>query len=117
MGKRFKCARAPRAGDGSPETLVRTYFQLMGWPTMLASSDQESFVRRVHQAKQTALLKMLAEGRVPVRQGVSQARRRWGGRACMSHTRKREAGGARTQRGAAACSAAAGPTLRQKCSA
>ena len=36
-----------QGGDGTAEGLVTAYFKCMGWPMMLATSDQGAFTRKV----------------------------------------------------------------------
>lgn len=36
-----------QGGDGTAEGMVISYFTRMGWPTMLATSDQPAFIRKV----------------------------------------------------------------------
>eukprot|EP00197_Chlamydomonas_leiostraca_P014992 CAMPEP_0202881112 /NCGR_PEP_ID=MMETSP1391-20130828/36057_1 /ASSEMBLY_ACC=CAM_ASM_000867 /TAXON_ID=1034604 /ORGANISM="Chlamydomonas leiostraca, Strain SAG 11-49" /LENGTH=376 /DNA_ID=CAMNT_0049563741 /DNA_START=199 /DNA_END=1329 /DNA_ORIENTATION=- len=60
------------AGDGTPEVLIRSYFERMGWPTMLATSDRPAWVKKVYEHKVAALHKMLTNKLVPLRPEVKQ---------------------------------------------
>ncbi|KAG2497431.1 hypothetical protein HYH03_004586 [Edaphochlamys debaryana] len=60
------------ASDGTGEGLVAAYYQTVGWPVMLSTSDRPGFVRRVHAIKQEKLGALLRGDRVPLREDVKQ---------------------------------------------
>ena len=50
--------------------MIRSYFQMIGWPSTLPTSDYPVFCRKIHDRKQAIFKQLLAEGRVPLREGV-----------------------------------------------
>jgi len=59
-----------RTGDGTGEGLVAVYFNTVGWPTMLATTDRQPFARRVHELKRKHLRLLAENGEIPLRKGV-----------------------------------------------
>jgi len=59
-------------GDGTPEGFIAAYFEMMGWPEMMATSDRPRFLTKVHEAKQEEMFKMLRSGQVPLRDKVQE---------------------------------------------
>ncbi|KAF5832590.1 hypothetical protein DUNSADRAFT_11462 [Dunaliella salina] len=59
-------------GDGTPEGFIAAYFEMMGWPEMMATSDRARFLTKVHEAKQEEMFKMLRSGQVPLRDRVHE---------------------------------------------
>lgn len=59
-----------RTGDGTGEGLVAVYFNTVGWPTMLATSDRQAFAKRVHELKKKHLRLLAEHGEIPLRKGV-----------------------------------------------
>ena len=57
-------------GDGTGEGLVAVYFNTVGWPTMLATSDRQAFAERVHELKKKHLRLLAENGEIPLRKGV-----------------------------------------------
>lgn len=60
------------AGDGTGEGLVRVYYSCVGWPTFLPSNEQDAFAGKVYQLKQQQMKKLIQEGGIPLRDGVTQ---------------------------------------------
>jgi hypothetical protein len=61
-------------GDGTGEGLVRVYYSCVGWPTFLPTNEQDVFAAKVYQLKQQQMKKLIAEGAIPLRDGVVQVR-------------------------------------------
>eukprot|EP00983_Pelagomonas_calceolata_P057623 1145149-Pelagomonas_calceolata.AAC.5 len=40
-------------GDGTPEGFIAAYFEMMGWPEMMATSDRPRFLTKVREASGT----------------------------------------------------------------
>ncbi|CAK0770339.1 hypothetical protein CVIRNUC_003757 [Coccomyxa viridis] len=59
-----------RCGDGSAEGLVTAFFDVVGWPTTLATADRRPFVSRLHEAKQKHMIDMVVTGEIPLRTGA-----------------------------------------------
>ena len=59
-----------RTGDGTGEGIVAVYFNTVGWPTMLATTDRQAFARRVHELKRKHLRLLAEAGEIPLRKGV-----------------------------------------------
>jgi hypothetical protein len=62
----------PAAGDGTGEGLVRVYYNCVGWPTFLPTSEQGVFAAKVYQLKQQQMKKLVEQGAIPLRDGVVQ---------------------------------------------
>lgn len=60
------------SGDGTGEGLVRVYYSCVGWPTFLPTNEQDAFAAKVYQLKQQQMKKLIAEGAIPLRDGVVQ---------------------------------------------
>lgn len=60
-----------RGGDGTAMGLVRTYFDTVGWPVTMAESDRKPFAMQVVKTKDWAMQKLLEEGNVPLRDGIT----------------------------------------------
>ncbi|GIL94884.1 hypothetical protein Vretimale_970 [Volvox reticuliferus] len=58
--------------DGTGEGLITAYYTTVGWPVMVATSERDAFVRKVHLIKERELAKLLAADRVPLREDVKQ---------------------------------------------
>ncbi|KAI7835411.1 hypothetical protein COHA_010685 [Chlorella ohadii] len=61
-----------RLGDGTGEGVIAAYYNIRGWPMMLASSERGAFLKNVHNMKVRILREMAAKGEVPLRQGAAQ---------------------------------------------
>ena len=59
-----------RTGDGTGPGLVHTYFNTVGYPTMLATADRGAFAERVYALKRTHAAALVESGDVPLRAGV-----------------------------------------------
>jgi len=42
-------------GDGTPEGFIAAYFELMGWPEMMATSDRAMFLKKVRSVRKAAV--------------------------------------------------------------
>lgn len=51
---------------------MRVYYNCVGWPTFLPTSDQEVFAAKVYQLKQQQMKKLVQQGGIPLRDGVVQ---------------------------------------------
>ena len=66
-----RCRRYHCLPPGGPAGLIRTFYDRMGWPRMLPSSERGAFVGKVYEAKCAALRAMAEKGEVPLREGVA----------------------------------------------
>lgn len=51
---------------------MRVYYDCVGWPTFLPTNEQDMFAAKVYQLKQQQMKKLIAEGAIPLRDGVVQ---------------------------------------------
>lgn len=61
-----------RLGDGTGEGVIAAYYQIRGWPMMLASSERGAFLKKIHAIKVRILREMARKGEVPLRPGVPE---------------------------------------------
>ncbi|KAL4437025.1 hypothetical protein ABPG75_004164 [Micractinium tetrahymenae] len=61
-----------RLGDGTGEGVIAAYYQIRGWPMMLASSERGAFLKKVHAMKVRILREMAKKGEIPLRPGVPE---------------------------------------------
>jgi hypothetical protein len=59
-------------GDSTGPGLIKTYYEMMGWPMMLATSDRAAFVDKVYAAKNRILKEMVAAADIPLRDGAAR---------------------------------------------
>eukprot|EP00884_Botryococcus_braunii_P004901 jgi/Botrbrau1/14411/Bobra.0014s0058.1 len=59
-----------RAGDGSAEGMVVAWFNTVGWPATMPTSDRSVFPSRVHALKRKHLRLLVQNGQLPLRPGV-----------------------------------------------
>jgi hypothetical protein len=59
-------------GDGTGPGLVKTYYEMVGWPMMLPSSERGAFVDKILSTKARMLQQMVQAGEVPLRDGVAE---------------------------------------------
>lgn len=53
--------------DGTGESMLTNFFSTVGWPLSVETSEQSTFVRKVHAMKQEALRELLRTDEVPLR--------------------------------------------------
>jgi beta-phosphoglucomutase-like phosphatase (HAD superfamily) len=59
-----------RMGDATGPGLVKTYYEITGWPIMLSTSDRPAFMEKVYATKQKCFRQMVDTGEIPLRDGV-----------------------------------------------
>lgn len=59
-----------RAGDGSAEGMVVAWFNTVGWPATMATSDRGVFPSRVHALKRKHLQNLVRNSELPLRSGT-----------------------------------------------
>lgn len=59
-----------RLGDSTGPGLVKTYYELIGWPMMLPTSDRTIFTEKVYATKQRIFKRMVDTAEIPLREGV-----------------------------------------------
>ncbi|KAK3249208.1 hypothetical protein CYMTET_41355 [Cymbomonas tetramitiformis] len=59
-------------GGGSAEGMLTKFFGSVGWPTFLATSDQDAFVKRIEGLKNAAVPKLLEQNGVPMQAGAQE---------------------------------------------
>lgn len=59
-----------RHAGGAEETMLRVFFDRIGWPSSLPSNEKGSFIHNIIKAKQRALEKLAASGDLPLRPGL-----------------------------------------------
>ena len=59
-----------RFGDSTGPGLIKTYFEMVGWPIMLSTSDRQAFVDRLYSTKQRIFKELLHMGDIELRNGV-----------------------------------------------
>lgn len=61
-----------RLGDSTGPGLVKTYYELIGWPMMLPTSDRTAFTEKVYATKQRIFKRMVDTSEIPLREGVTE---------------------------------------------
>eukprot|EP00899_Mesostigma_viride_P005600 jgi/Mesvir1/15040/Mv14693-RA.1 len=61
-----------RAGQGSPEGMCLAYFKTVGFPMLLRTEDEPSFIGQVVKQKDIAARALVKEGKIPLKYGVQQ---------------------------------------------
>ena len=61
-----------RLGDGTGEGMVKTYYEMTGWPMMLPTKERAIFATKVHNKKCEIMAKMATRGEIPLRPGVTE---------------------------------------------
>lgn len=59
-------------GDATGPGLIRTYYEIMGWPIMLPTRERPAFVDKVYSTKQQFFKEMVTKGEIPLREGAAQ---------------------------------------------
>lgn len=59
-----------RFGDSTGPGLVRAYYDMVGWPLMLSTSDRPAFVDKIYGIKQRIFQELVASRDLPLREGV-----------------------------------------------
>ena len=59
-------------GDATGPGLIRTYYDIMGWPIMLPTKERSAFVDKIYSTKQQFFKEMVTKGEIPLRDGVAQ---------------------------------------------
>lgn len=59
-----------RFGDSTGPGLIKTYFDMVGWPIMLSTSDRSAFVDKIYAAKQRIFKDIIAQRQLDLREGV-----------------------------------------------
>lgn len=59
-----------RFGDSTGPGLVRAYYDMVGWPLMLSTSDRPAFVDKIYGIKQRILRNIVTSRDLPLREGV-----------------------------------------------
>lgn len=59
-----------RFGDSTGPGLIKTYFDMVGWPIMLSTSDRSAFVDKIYVAKQRIFKDIIAQRQLDLREGV-----------------------------------------------
>ncbi|XP_021729898.1 CBBY-like protein isoform X2 [Chenopodium quinoa] len=62
-----------RKGVGDEEKMLALYFNRIGWPTSLPTSDKDTFMKSVLQEKKKALAEFMSSKNTPLRPGVEKA--------------------------------------------
>lgn len=60
-----------RMGDATGPGLVKTYYDVVGWPIMLPTKERPAFVDKVYAAKCAIFKDMINKGEIPVREGAA----------------------------------------------
>ena len=58
-----------QAGDGTATGMLKTWFNSVGWPTVLGTGDHGSYATAILRMKDGLLQEMLRDGEVPLRPG------------------------------------------------
>ncbi|KAG7671940.1 hypothetical protein Ndes2526B_g07123 [Nannochloris sp. 'desiccata'] len=61
-----------RMGDATGPGLVKTYYEIAGWPIMLSTSDRPAFMEKVYATKRKCFKQMVDAGEIPLRDGVTE---------------------------------------------
>lgn len=61
-----------RMGDATGPGLVKTYYEVVGWPIMLPTKERPAFVDKVYNTKVRIFKDMVDKGEIPLRDGVAQ---------------------------------------------
>ena len=61
-----------RLGDSTGPGLIKTYYEMAGWPMMLPTSERPAFVDKVYALKQRIFTEMAATAAIPLRDGATQ---------------------------------------------
>ncbi|XP_021724796.1 uncharacterized protein LOC110692116 isoform X1 [Chenopodium quinoa] len=61
-----------RKGVGDEEKMLALYFNRIGWPTSLPTSDKDTFMKSVLQEKKKALAEFMSSKNTPLRPGVEK---------------------------------------------
>lgn len=61
-----------RHAGGAEESMLRVFFDRIGWPLSLPTNEKEAFVRNIMNAKQQALEKLAAAGDLGFRPGFTE---------------------------------------------
>jgi hypothetical protein len=61
-----------RLGDATGPGLVKTYYEITGWPIMLSTGDRPAFMNKVYETKQKCFKQMVDAGEIPLREGVTE---------------------------------------------
>lgn len=61
-----------RFGDSSGPGLVKTYYEMVGWPIMLSSADRGDFVEKIYATKERIFHELVRDRDIPLRQGVEE---------------------------------------------
>lgn len=61
-----------RFGDSTGEGLVRAYYDMVGWPIMLSTSDRPAFVEKIYSIKKQKFRDIIAERELPLREGAKE---------------------------------------------
>lgn len=59
-----------RFGDSTGPGLVKTYYEMVGWPIMLSTSDRPAFVEKIYAIKQRIFKELVQNRDIPLRDGV-----------------------------------------------
>lgn len=61
-----------RFGDSTGEGLVKAYYDMVGWPIMLSTSDRPAFVEKIYSIKKQRFHKIIEERDLPLREGAKE---------------------------------------------
>lgn len=61
-----------RFGDSTGPGLVRAYYDMVGWPLMLSTSDRPAFVDKIYGIKQRIFSQIVKSRDLPLREGVEE---------------------------------------------
>lgn len=59
-----------RLGDGTGTGLIKSYFNMVGWPLMLSTKERPDFVENIYRTKQRIFKEMVMSGNIPLRDGA-----------------------------------------------
>lgn len=57
-------------GDSTGPGLIKTYYEMVGWPMMLSTKDRPAFVQKIYDLKQKIFKEMVSSADIPLRRGV-----------------------------------------------
>ncbi|KAK9820334.1 hypothetical protein WJX72_009120 [[Myrmecia] bisecta] len=60
------------SGDGTAEGIISAYYNTVGWPWVIPTTERRQFLEKVHAMKRAALDRMVAAGEIKLRSGVVQ---------------------------------------------
>jgi hypothetical protein len=61
-----------RFGDSTGEGLVKAYYEMVGWPIMLSTSDRPAFVEKIYSIKKKAFHDIIENRDFPLRDGAKE---------------------------------------------